>query len=166
MSRPVRTVLIDENDLFGECLRRVLSETSFPITRSFGTLEAISETFSAKACPQLFLWATRPLTRCNVPEGIGHLKQHYPTTRVVILSDEYDFDYVISTLHAGANGLLHKNVDPATLEKSLQLVMLGQTVLSSKIIDLLTRADSSQQLAREALGSAQHRADTLNSDRS
>src|SRR5581483_9138795 len=52
---------------------------------------------------------------------------------------------------------------PATLEKSLQLAMLGQTVLASKIIDLLTRADSSKRLAREA---SQHRADTLDNDRS
>ena len=57
--------------------------------------------------------------------------------------------YFPSFLEAGANGYLLKQVDHGILTKSLDLVMLGETVLSSSVIDLFTRqsmADSDQRL--------------------
>src|SRR5207344_776288 len=50
-----------------------------------------------------------------------------------------DFDGVLSILEAGANGYVLKQVDYGTLTKSLDLVMLGETVLSSSVIELFTR---------------------------
>ena len=79
------------------------------------------------------------VTACEV----RRFKECYPNARVVVLSDHCDFDGVLSILEAGANGYILKQIDHDTLIKSLDLVMLGETVLSSSVIDLFTRQSNS-----------------------
>src|SRR5258708_1503079 len=109
MSCSVRTVLVDRNDLFREGLRRILSETSFRVTRDSATLEGILEGFSGKAPPQLLILNAVADYRATASE-VRRFKDCYPDARVVMLTDHCDFDGVISVLQAGANGFVLKRV--------------------------------------------------------
>ena len=70
---------------------------------------------------------------------VRRFKKCYPGARVVVLSDHCDLDVVLSTLEAGANGFVLKQVHYDILAKSLDLVMSGETILSSSVIELFTR---------------------------
>src|SRR4029077_7498770 len=112
-------------------------KSCFRVVRDAATLEDVLEGRPQKAAPGLMLlspgggdWGTGG--------GARRFKACYPNARVVILSDHCDFDGVLSILEAGANGYILKQVDYGTLTKSLDLVMLGETVLSSSVIELFT----------------------------
>ena len=138
MPRAIRTVLIDENSLFREGLRRILLETPFRVVRHAGTCDEFLEGSPEKTAPGLMLLGAGADDWVTASE-VRRFKECYPNARVVVLSDHCDFDGVLSILEAGANGYVLKQVDHGTLTKSLDLVMLGETVLSSSVIELFTR---------------------------
>ena len=148
MTRAIRAVLIDRNSLFREGLRRLLADTHFRVVRHAGTFDEFLDGRPEKVAPGLMLLSTGTDDLVTTSE-VRRFKECYPGARVVVLSDLCSFGGVLSILEAGANGYLLKQVDHGTLTKSLDLVMLGETVLSSSVIDLFTRqsmADSGQRL--------------------
>ena len=93
MPRATRTVLIDENSLFREELRRILSKTSFRVTRSAETCDEFLEGSPEKTAPGLIILGAGTdgwITACQV----RRFKDCYPNARVVVLSDHCDFDGV------------------------------------------------------------------------
>jgi two-component system nitrate/nitrite response regulator NarL len=137
MSRPTRTfvVVVDENDLFREGLRRILSDTAFRVTRDTASLEGFLHGLPAKAAPQLLLLSAGTDHLATVSQ-IQRFKAAYPDARVVVLSDECNFDSVVAMLRAGANGFVLKRIDFRAFAKSLEMVMLGQSVLSSSVVEI------------------------------
>lgn len=65
---------------------------------------------------------------------IGELKLQYPASRVVVLSDQFDFNAVMSARHAGADGFCLTTASGDVLVHSLELVMLGEVIVPSELI--------------------------------
>jgi two-component system nitrate/nitrite response regulator NarL len=139
MSRQTRVVVVDGNDLFREGLRRILSDARFRVVRDGANLEEVLQRSPDHASPQLLLLSAD--SDCLVTAAkIHRFKLARPDARVVVLSDECDFDGVLAVLRAGANGFVLRRIDHAVFAKSLELVMLGQSVVSSSLIDPLCSA--------------------------
>ena len=66
-----------------------------------------------------------------VPE-LHLLKDQHPDSRVLVLSDIFNFAEVVAALRAGANGYVMNTLTSEALVKSLDLVALGETVLASE----------------------------------
>jgi len=65
---------------------------------------------------------------------IETLKAHSPTARIVILADRFNRDAVSAAWEAGAHGFCLSTCRHDILVKSLELVMLGETVLPSAFV--------------------------------
>jgi hypothetical protein len=62
------------------------------------------------------------------------IKQSYPLARVMVLAERCDLNEVLAVFRAGADGYVLKTITPEVLMKSLELLMLGETVLPSSIL--------------------------------
>ena len=63
-----------------------------------------------------------------VPEQIELLRDNHPNARIAIVADHYRLDELVSAFRAGANGYF---VDVKTCDvfiKSIELVMMGETI--------------------------------------
>jgi two-component system nitrate/nitrite response regulator NarL len=137
VSRWTRTIFVDQNQLFREGLRRILSETDFRVARDSATLEEVLKGIPDKMAPHLLLLSVGS-DYVTAAREVEHFKGIYASARVVVLSEHCNFDSVFAVLRAGANGFVLKRIHHKTLLKSLELVMLGQSVIPSMVIDLFT----------------------------
>jgi two-component system nitrate/nitrite response regulator NarL len=138
VSRWTRTIFVDQNQLFREGLRRILSETDFRVARDSATLEEVLKGVPDKAAPHLLLLSIGS-DHVTAAREVECFKGIYANARVVVLSEDCNFDSVFAVLRAGANGFVLKRIHHKTLLKSLELVMLGQSVIPSMVIDLFIR---------------------------
>src|SRR5581483_4421451 len=67
--------------------------------------------------------------------------------------EECDFESVMAILRVGANGFMLKRIDCEAFTKSLELVMLGQSVLSSSVVELFMEQKLEPQAAPPPLSS-------------
>ena len=148
MSRPACAIVVDPNDLFREGLRRILSDAGFRVVSAASILEDSLRHHLDQVPPQLLLLnaADHYVTVAEV----RHFKQKYRDTPVVVLSDQFNLDLIIGTLQAGATGLVLKRIDHKTFVKSLHLVMLGHSVFSSPVLNLLCKP-LERQIERSAI---------------
>jgi len=65
------------------------------------------------------------------------LKEERPSARMVMLVDHYDLKQVLAAFQAGADAYLIKSVSCEVLVKSLDLVMLGEAVFPSAVLNLV-----------------------------
>lgn len=72
-----------------------------------------------------------------VLDALQHLATVHPDTPVVVLDDEVCIATLAACLAAGAGGFLTKDISPAALLRSLQLVVLGETVFPTDLAALL-----------------------------
>jgi two-component system nitrate/nitrite response regulator NarL len=89
---------------------------------------------------------------------IESFKKRYPAGRVVVLAHQQQLTEVVSAFRVGANAYLVKIATCDTFIKSLELVMLGVTLLPPEILTLISdRRDRSGN--RRAAGYNGHAAD-------
>lgn len=70
----------------------------------------------------------------SAPKMILELKSLHPESRIVLLTDQLDPSAVLATHDAGADGILLASSSRDVLLHSIQLVMLGEVVVSSELI--------------------------------
>jgi len=75
------------------------------------------------------------------------LKARFPRARLVVLSDQYTVEQVHLAFALSARGYLIKTINSSTLIKSLELVMLGESIIPSA---LLTRVVGEHDVGIEA----------------
>jgi two-component system nitrate/nitrite response regulator NarL len=67
-------------------------------------------------------------------EIIRQRREHFPQARIVALADQFNLSFVRSGHEAGVNGFCLAASTPDVLIKSLELVMLGETVLPFEVL--------------------------------
>ena len=77
-----------------------------------------------------------------VQRAVERLKEIYPDTLVVILSEKVCMATLAACLGAGVNGFLTRDISSEALLESLQLVVLGETVLPTGLATLLQHDDA------------------------
>lgn len=132
----VPTLLVEPNTLLREGLRRILSETAYdPVGLSSNLMEALGGQETDDRAFLLIIDAARDLQ--ETCQQVRQLKGHQPLARVVMLVDDYDLAEVFAAFQAGADAYLMKSISCEVLLKTLDLVMLGETVFPSAVLDLL-----------------------------
>jgi two-component system nitrate/nitrite response regulator NarL len=136
MAKGVTTILVARNSLFREGLLRILSTTAFRVTKVAATIDDLTLQSIRTARPVLFLLG-RNGAHAVTSITVGRLKEQDPTARIVVLSDRCDLDYALAAFRAGADGYLFEQISCDTLIKSLDLVMLGATILPAALMRLV-----------------------------
>jgi DNA-binding NarL/FixJ family response regulator len=130
------TVLVERQALFREGLGRILASAGFQIICSADSVDdSILRVLSCHQSLLLVIGADGDLEA--VTSQIGLFRERQRTGRIVVLADNCGFDDVRSALQAGANAFLTKIASCDVFIKSLELVMLGETIVPSEILPLI-----------------------------
>jgi two-component system, NarL family, nitrate/nitrite response regulator NarL len=147
------TILIEPNALLREGLKTILAETAYYPLASVASFDDIG----ALQLPDdmafaLIVDAARDHDEtCRLTQA---LKEQNPSARVIMLVEQYDLKQVLCAFQAGADAYLMKSVSCEVLIKSLDLVMLGESVFPGAILDLMREQDAQPEPPADAVGEA------------
>jgi two-component system nitrate/nitrite response regulator NarL len=128
----IAAALIGDNASLVSGLQQILQGTPFVLV----------EVASAEGSGRLRLLTTQPALVLidashgtnRVLEVVRQVRECSPEARIVALADQFDFGLVRLWHEAGADGFCIAGRDPMVLTKSLELVMLGETVLPMEVL--------------------------------
>jgi two-component system nitrate/nitrite response regulator NarL len=121
------TVLIGKSILIREGISRILRAANFRSLASVSCADDFSPG-TLQPDPLLFLIVHTGDDFDVVLEQIELLREKHPRARIAIVADHYRLDELVSAFRAGANGYF---VDVMTCDvfiKSIELVMMGETI--------------------------------------
>jgi DNA-binding NarL/FixJ family response regulator len=134
------TVLVGKNNLRREGLERILRSAHFRILASVSCADDLADDLASckvQPCRVLFLIVHAGADLDAVVGYIELLKDRHPEGRIAIVADHYRLDELVLVLRAGANGFF---VDVMTCDafiKSLELVMMGETVFPPAFLEFV-----------------------------
>jgi len=137
------TVLVGKNSLRREGLARILHSANFHILASVSCADDLVSC-KVKPCQLLFLIVH---TGDDFDAAVQHVelfKDRHPDGRIVIVADRYRLDELVLAFRAGVAGFI---VDVMTCDafiKSLELVMMGETVFPPAFSAFVFDSDSEQ----------------------
>jgi two-component system nitrate/nitrite response regulator NarL len=139
------TILAEPNILFREGLARILRSSRFRIICSAARYE--EALVDAPSLENLLLVIG---AGDDTSEQIRSFKQKYRSARATVVAGAYRRSEVVSAFKAGANAYFIQETTCEAFIKSLELVMLGETLMPAEILQLvLDNADHSSQPERE-----------------
>jgi len=129
---PIRVAIVEDDRVTREGLAMLIDGT--PGYRSVGKFRSVEEALSSPT-------AERPdvlLLDIHLPgmlgsEGIGLLKQKYPSVQILMLTINADEDSVFESICNGACGYLLKNTPPAKLLEAISETHKGGAPMSPEI---------------------------------
>lgn len=126
------TILVGNSSLLKEGVAGILRSANFRIVASVPSADDFQ---SGKVKSRQLLFITIHTGEdFDLAKQIEHLRARNPGARFAVLTDRYRLEELVSAFRAGASGYF---VDVMTCEvftKSLELVMMGETVLPSAFL--------------------------------
>src|SRR6267378_632313 len=134
---PIGTVLVGPNVLLREGLARILSAADFSILGSASGVD--DPLLSSLPQEQPILLIIDASDDFDTALGqIESFKHRYPAGRVAVLAHQHQLTDMVSAFRLGANAYLVKVATCDTFIKSLELVMLGVTLLPPEILTFIS----------------------------
>jgi two-component system, NarL family, nitrate/nitrite response regulator NarL len=135
MEHNILTILVIPKTLVRQGLASLLATTNYKPIMSVASIGDLGQQLTPGTKIELFIISRDALTHTGsevaLPE-VETLRKQHPGSKVLVLSDAFNFSDVVAALRAGANGYLMNTLTSDALIKSLDLVMLGETVLTSE----------------------------------
>lgn len=148
-----KLLLVGPNRLSRAVLTRLIDKSSFIVVGEIADAARMGAAADDDPTPVPDLAVVEcPGDADVVLDVLDHLTRRYPLTPVVVLSDEACMATLVACLAAGARGFLTKDISREALLGSLQLVMLGETVLPTSLADLLATGIRARQREKAAAG--------------
>ena len=154
---PIGTVLVGPNVLLREGLARILSAADFRILGSASGVDDPVLSSLPQAQPILLIIDVSD----DFDTALGQIesfKHRYPAGRVAVLAHHHQLTDMVSAFRLGANAYLVKVATCDTFIKSLELVMLGVTLLPPEILTFISDRQDRSRNGRAA-GHNGHAAD-------
>lgn len=134
----IPTALICDS-LLRSGLQHVLRDTSFAIAEAASVTGPKRLQYCALNTALVIIEASQNTGR--VLEVIKKVREQSPETRIVALADQFDLSFVRTAHEAGVNGFCLTASGPEVLINSLELVMLGESILPFEVVrSLIERA--------------------------
>lgn len=131
-SRPIRLLLVDDHEVVRLGLRTLFRHRGGVevVGEAATAAEAVAE--AARLSPDVVLLDVR------LPDGSGveacrEIRAANPAVRVLFLTSYADQEAVLSTILAGADGYLLKNIESESLLQAIRKVAAGQSVLDPAV---------------------------------
>jgi two-component system, NarL family, nitrate/nitrite response regulator NarL len=141
MRRPLAAVLVGPSALLREGLSRILGAADFRIVASSSRVDdAVLTTVARHRSLLLIIDAGDDLSAAV--RQVELFKERHPDGRIAVLADHNQPGDIVSAFRAGANAYFIKVTPCDAFIKSLELVMLGETILPAAMLSMvLDRAD-------------------------
>ncbi|ACL61583.1 LuxR C-terminal-related transcriptional regulator [Methylobacterium nodulans] len=140
MVQMVVALVIDSNPLFREGLVRILPKSQFRTIRPLASANGADLCEAGDQSPDLVLLGARDAAPATVDE-ITALHWQWPGARIVVLSDRHDPCVIAAAFRAGASAYLEQLRSHDALVKIIELVMAGETVLTSPRLNQLLKSE-------------------------
>jgi len=134
---PIGTVVVGANVLLREGLVRILSAADFSIIASTSCADDHVLSTLPQGQPILLVIDVSDDFDAGLRQ-IESFKQRYPGGRVAVLADQHQLTEMVPAFRVGANAYLVKVATCETFIKSLELVMLGLTLLPPEILAFMS----------------------------
>ena len=144
MQRPFATILVGPSALFREGLTRILRAARFRIVDSVFHLDDLVPRPLPQQQSFLLIIDSGDDPEATVTQ-IELFKEQHAAGRVAVLADRHRPSEMVPAFRAGANAYLVKVAPCSSLIKSLELVMLGETILPSAILPLIADYDDNHE---------------------
>lgn len=159
--QPIRLLLVDDHEVLRIGLRTLFTEAGgFQVVGEAGTMTA-AVTEASRLKPTVVLMDVR------LPDGSGidacrTIRTAHPDTRVLFLTSFADDDAVLSTILAGADGFLLKEVSGEELIDAVKTVSSGRSILAPSVAQRVlakvrTLSTSASTEKREPLSAQEER---------
>src|SRR5258705_6223279 len=134
---PIGTVLVGLNVLLREGLARILSAADFRILASASGVDDPVLSSLPQEQPILLIIDVSDDFDAALAQIVS-FKQRYPAGRVAVLAHQHQLTDMVSAFRLGASAYLVKVATCDTFIKSLELVMLGVTLLPPEILTFIS----------------------------
>jgi DNA-binding NarL/FixJ family response regulator len=138
---PFGIVLVGKTSLLKEGLAEILRSANLRILTSVSSADDLP-TSKAQRRQQLFLIVHTGQNFNSAVEQIELFRSRRPDARIAIVADRYRVDELISAFRAGANGFFVDVMTSHILIKSLELVMMGETVFPPEFLSFALDTES------------------------
>jgi NarL family two-component system response regulator LiaR len=138
VAEPIRVLLVDDHAVVRQGLRAFLQlQPDIQVVAEAGSGPAALEAAASHEPDLVVMDLIMP--GGDGVSAIARLKQAHPGIRVLVLSSFADDDQVFSSMQAGAEGYLLKDVEPDDLAAAIRQVYRGQPALHPDVATLLMR---------------------------
>jgi two-component system nitrate/nitrite response regulator NarL len=135
--RSFAALLVVPSALLREGLAKILSAADFRIIASASCFDDLVPTVLPRHRPILLVIDVGHDLNAAVRQ-VGLFKHWHPTARVAVLADHGQPNDIVSVFRAGANAFFIKVAPCDTFIKSLELVMLGETILPAAVLSVIS----------------------------
>ena len=146
--RPFATILVSPSVLTREGLARILNPADFHIVSSANSIHHIVVDATVQHEPMLLIidFSDDPNTAI---EQIKVYKEWHPSGRVAVCAYQDKATHMVSAFRAGANAYFDKVTTGEAFVKTLELVILGQTILPPEFALFDGQQDITHKLPHE-----------------
>lgn len=127
----VPVAIVSRNTLAREGMRRILNGDVFSVTESHDSSLGLLEKTERDECPRLIILDENEDD--NLCSEVEQLQEELPDARLVVLSNDFDFDAMVGAFRAGVDGYIVKRIACEPLIESLKLVHMGEKVMPSEL---------------------------------
>src|SRR3954470_17561330 len=125
---PYTAVLVDPSRLFREGLEKLLCSAEFTILASIKRLSELSVEPALDAPHLIVFGFDRDMDADEQLQRLSHARMGSPHPHVVLLTCSTENDLLLKAAAAGIDAVLSRDISSEVLQRSLELVMLGQPV--------------------------------------
>ena len=136
------TVLVGKNSLRREGLTRILRAENFRILASVSSADDLLSC-KVQRCHLLFLIVHTSDDFDVAIEQIELFRDRHPNGRIAVVADHYRLSELISAFRAGATGYFVDVMSCDAFIKSIELVMMGETVFPPAFLSFALDAEGS-----------------------
>lgn len=134
------TVLVGKDSLRREGLARILRSANFRILASVACADDLLAC-KVQSCQLLFLIVRTGDDFDPAIEQIELFKDRHPDGRIAVVADHYQQDELVSAFRAGAAGYFVDVMSCDAFIKSIELVMMGETVFPPAFLSFALAAE-------------------------
>ena len=135
-------ILVGKSVLLREGLARILHSPNFRIVASVSCVDELPPSQSQSERP-LFLIVHTGDNFNGAIEQIETIRSRDPAGRIAIVADRYRLAELVSALRAGANGYFVDVMTYDVFVKSIELVMMGETIYPPAFLSFVVDPDAS-----------------------
>jgi two-component system nitrate/nitrite response regulator NarL len=129
------SVIVHASRIFREGLTSILAKSPFEPACAAPSLEDVPDTISGTDEQLMILLGVHEGS--NLAEALSRTKGRFPAAHVVVIGDATKLGNVMTALESGATTFVDENTATSSLVKELELVALGEPVISVFILEEL-----------------------------